>query len=260
MISTNNINKCSEILLNVVKNIFCYDENEDKKYSLCHLIDTNSLPSLKIIEPIGNFIKKDQILALKSSFSKESIYTKVNIYIIKNAEKMNKDSANTLLKFLEEPEGNVIGFFVTNNLDNVMLTIQSRCQHININFDEELWEKLNITREKFVEYFHVIVDYLKKIEIEQKELILYNRMYLLDYEKNDIVCILQIILDIYISILHKSNKYSEFEFLNKYSMKNIQKKINLIIEILNEINFNVNIDLLLDRFVIEMDGVNSESI
>lgn len=261
LISTNNINKCSEILLNVVKNIFCFSENdEDKKSSLCHLIDINSLPSLKIVEPSGNLIKKEQILELRNLFSKDSIYTKESIYIIKNAEKMNKESANTMLKFLEEPDGNVIGFFITNHLDNVMLTIQSRCQHIDINFSEELFEKLNISKEKYNEYYDVIKNYLYKIEVEKKELILYNKKYLSEYEKNDVICLMQIILDIYLVALHKNDSYSELEFIKKFSINNVKRKINLIIEILKELNYNVNVDLILDRFVIEMDGVNSESV
>lgn len=260
LISTNNTNKCLEILLNVVKNIFCYGLDNDKRNSLCHLIDINNLPSLIIIEPDGNFIKKNQILELKSLFSKESIYTKECIYIIKSAEKMNKEAANTMLKFLEEPEGNVIGFFITNHLDNVMLTIQSRCQQLDVNFNDNIWEKLNISIDKYNEYLQILKDYLYEIEVKGEKLILNNRKYFDNFEKNDIVKVLQIILDIYLSILNKEDKYSEFEFLSNYSMKNIQKKVNIIIEVLSEINFNVNTDLLLDRFVIEMDGVNSESI
>lgn len=261
LISTNNTNKCLEVLLNVIKNIFCYEiEDENKRNSLCHLIDINSLPSLKIIEPDGNFIKKDQILELRNFFSKDSVYTKDSIYIIKNAEKMNKESANTMLKFLEEPEGSVIGFFLTNHIDNVMLTIQSRCQHIDINFSDNICEKLCINEEKYQEYLDVINNYLKGIEIEKKELILNNKKYLIDYEKNEIINIFKIILDIYLNVLNKKYSYSEFEFLNKYDMVNIKKKINLIIEFLKEINYNVNLDLLLDRFVIEMDSVNNESI
>lgn len=250
-----------EVLLNVIKNIFCYElDDENKKSSLCHLIDINNLPSLKIIEPDGNFIKKDQILELKNIFSKDSIYTKDSIYIINGAEKMNKESANTMLKFLEEPDCSIIGFFITNHIDNVMLTIQSRCQHLDVNFPENMCEKLNIDEEKYNEYIKVIKDYLKCIEVEKKELILYNKEYLSEYEKADIINIFKIILDIYMSILNKKSEYSEFKFLSNYSINNIKSKINLIIEFLKEINYNVNLDLLLDRFVIEMDGVNNESI
>ena len=90
LISTNNIDKCIKTLLNVIKSIFCMHEYTENcnKCSLCHLIDLGNLPSLKIIEPDGSFIKKDQIINLITSFSKSSQFTKENIYIIKNCEKM----------------------------------------------------------------------------------------------------------------------------------------------------------------------------
>lgn len=234
--------------------------DDDKKSSLCHLIDINNLPSLKIIEPEGNFIKKDQILELKNLFSKESQYTKESIYIIKNAEKMNKESANTMLKFLEEPEGNVIGFFITNHIDNVLLTIQSRCQHIEANFLNEIHEKLNISKEKYDEYFTIVERYLNNIELDKKELILYNKIYFNDIEKIDIINIFKIILEIYLKVLNNDNIEEKLIYLKSINKNNIKKKVNLIIEILKQLSYNVNLDLLLDKFVIEMDGVNNESI
>ena len=255
-----------EVLLNVIKNIFCNDEFQENcnKCSLCHLIDINNLPSLKIIEPDGNFIKKDQILELKHLFSKDSQYTKENIYIIKNCEKMNKESANTMLKFLEEPDGNVIGFFITGHKDNVILTIQSRCQHIDVNFENFIYEEFDISKEKYDELICIISEYLQKLEGETKELILYNKKYFSELEKEDIKKIFQIILKIYkdefnyrYGLALPKIKYS---FIEKYSEKNILKKINLLIELLKEMNYNVNIDLLLDRFVIEMDVINNETL
>ena len=254
-----------EVLLNVIKNIFCSEYKDNcNNCSLCHLIDINNLPSLKIIEPDGSTIKKEQILELKNLFSKNSQYTKENIYIIKNAEKMNKESANTMLKFLEEPDGNIIGFFVTNNSANVMLTIQSRCQNLEVNFQNKIYEKLGITKDKYNEYFEIIIKYLNGIEIEKKELILLNKKYLCEYEKNDIIIIFKIILEIYLSKLNNvnlsENNIEILELLKEFSRDNIIKKVNLIVLFLKEINYNVNIDLLLDRFVIEMDGVNSEIV
>lgn len=266
MISTNNTSKCIQVLLNVVKNIFCNEEYSENcnKCSLCHLIDINSLPSLKIIEPDGSFIKKDQILELKSLFSKASQYTKDSIYIIKNCEKMNKESANTMLKFLEEPDGNVIGFFITNHQDNVMLTIQSRCQHIDVFFENEEYEEFDIEHDKYNELMEVINRYLNSLEVEKKELILYNKKYLSELEKEDIKKMLQIILKIYKGELSSryniKNNIVKYDFLGSLSINNLNKKINLIIEMLKEINYNVNIDLFLDRFVVEMDGINNETL
>jgi len=266
LISTNNIQKCMEVLLNVIKNIFCNDSYKKNcnKCSLCHLIDINSLPSLKIIEPDGNFIKKEQIQELKNLFSKESQYTKENIYIIKNCERMNKESANTMLKFLEEPSGNVIGFFLTNHQDNVLLTIQSRCQQIDINFNNNEYEKFNLDEETYHKYIEIIESYLNDIEVNKKKLILYNKIYLSDFDKEDIKNIFKIILSIYEETLQ--NKYLGKDNLIKYtylkdnSTMKLKKKVELIVNFLKEINYNVNIDLLLDRFVIEMDGINHETI
>jgi len=255
-----------EVLLKVIKNIFCVYEYGDNcnKCSLCHLIDINTLPSLKIIEPDGNFIKKHQILELKNLFSKESQYTKDNIYIIKNCEKMNKESANTMLKFLEEPDGNVIGFFITNQKDNVLPTIQSRCQIINVLFNNDSYEQFNIDEKKYEFLISITQEYLNALEVEKKELILYNKKYLSDLEKEDIKVIFQLILEIYKNELSSrygiKNEDRSYEFLKLSSLVNLKRKIDLIIEMLKEINYNINVDLLLDRFVIEMDGINNETL
>lgn len=266
LITTNNIEKCMKTLLNVIKSIFCMQKYEENcnKCSLCHLIDLGNLPSLKIIEPDGSFIKKDQINSLISSFSKSSQFTKENIYIIKNCEKMNKESANTILKFLEEPNDDVIGFFITTDISNILPTIQSRCQHIDVNYTNSFCENLNISEERYQELYTIVKKYLEVIETNNKNLILNNKEYLNDLEKEDIINIFKVILDIYKNKLESTygydNNYHELNYLDRLSRNNIKSKINLVREILNELMYNVNIDLLLDRFIIEMDGINNEVI
>ena len=53
------------------------------------------------------------------------------IYIIKNCEKLNSSSANCILKFLEEPEDDIIAILLTDNINMVLPTIKSRCQILN---------------------------------------------------------------------------------------------------------------------------------
>lgn len=50
------------------------------------------------------------------------------VYIINGADKLNKQSANSILKFIEEPDNNITALLVTDNLYSVMPTIRSRCQ------------------------------------------------------------------------------------------------------------------------------------
>ncbi len=266
LISTNNIAKCYEVLLKVIKNIFCVNEYVDNcnKCSLCHLIDVHNLPSLKVIEPDGTFIKKEQILELKYLFSKDSQYTKENIYIIKNAEKMNKESANTMLKFLEEPDGDVIGFFITNNKDNVISTIVSRCQNIDVNFTNSDFEELGLNEEEYNNYLDTLNDYLTKIEMEKSKLILYNKECLGEYTKDDIKILMQMALKKYKEALNNKILGKEIKdnllFLDKLNINNLKKKVNLLIDYLKELTYNVNLDLLLDKFVIEMEAINNESL
>ncbi len=219
------------------------------------------MPSLRIINPDGQFIKKNQILELKSLFSKENLYTNESIYIINNCERLNKESANTMLKFLEEPSSNVIGFFITNHLDSVIPTIVSRCQELIVNFNNETHEELNITKERYDELFIILNNYMKDIEINNKSILSNNNLS--ELEKNDVIHLFQLMLKIYESKMNNDSKYEDFnniDYLDKYNFKNLYKKCRLIIKFLEEINYNVNVDLLLDRFVIEMEGINNEDL
>ena len=107
LLETNDIQKCLIDLKTFVKNIFSEIENIDA------LVDNNYLPSLKIIETSEKTIKKDAVSDIQKAFNLCSLYTSQNIYVIVSPEKMNSSAYNHMLKFLEEPEDNIIGFFIT---------------------------------------------------------------------------------------------------------------------------------------------------
>ena len=60
--------------------------------NLCHLIDIDALPSLKVIYPDGQAIKKEQMEELKNTFSKMPYLSQYNCYIINDVEKFNSSS------------------------------------------------------------------------------------------------------------------------------------------------------------------------
>ena len=92
------------------------------------------------------YIKKQQIVDLQQEFSRSAVEGKKRIYIIKDCEKMRPEAANSMLKFLEEPEDNIVAILMTNNINNVLSTIISRCKVFKlsnvfndvISVDEEL--------------------------------------------------------------------------------------------------------------------------
>lgn len=250
LIETNNLDKCYEDLIEVIKMINCKDEftSNCDKCNICNLINQGFLPSLVVIEASGASIKKEQVLELKRMFSTVPIYTKNNIYVIKMAEKLNGASANTMLKFLEEPEDNIIGFFITLNSNNVLTTIKSRCEVIKNFYDKDL----SINTENNLKY-DVAIEYLYKLEVEKKKLIMYNRDVILNKfnEREDIKEIFKIILYIYESLL-KGEVIPKLESLVNIDKNILYKRINKVTQVLEVIDSNVNIELLLDKYVIEL--------
>ena len=256
LIETNNLEKCYLDLLEVIKQIFCQNEynKECNKCNICNLVNQNYLPSLVVISPDGMNIKKEQIVELKNKFST------VPIYVIKNAEKLNGASANTMLKFLEEPEQNILGFFITNNANNVISTIRSRCEVIKVLYDIHELDINNITNDINKDKFDVAIEYLFKIEVEKKLGIMYNRDVVLNKfsEREDIKTVFKIIFIIYEELLKKvmglDNKF-DFEKINELSSLDkdkVLRRINLVTKFIDDIDSNVNVELLLDKFVIEL--------
>lgn len=262
LIETNNLEKCYLDLLEVIKQIFCQNEynKECNKCNICNLVNQNYLPSLVVISPDGMNIKKEQIVELKKKFSTVPIYTKENIYVIKNAEKLNGASANTMLKFLEEPEQNILGFFITNNANNVISTIRSRCEVIKVLYDIHELDINNITNDINKDKFDVAIEYLFKIEVEKKLGIMYNRDVVLNKfsEREDIKTVFKIIFIIYEELLKKvmglDNKFDfeKINELNSLDKDKVLRRINLVTKFIDDIDSNVNVELLLDKFVIEL--------
>ena len=81
------------------------------------------------IEAENTTIKKQQIVQLQEEFMKTSLSKGRRIYVIEDIETMNIQSANALLKFLEEPlSTETVGLLLTNKPQAILDTILSRAQ------------------------------------------------------------------------------------------------------------------------------------
>ena len=127
-------NMAYQILMNAfnqkkLANAYLIDDNGTKQgfkmaCSFCELIIDTKIEltaNAKIIEPDGIYIKKEQIDKMKSDFATKAIIGENKVYIINGAEKLNQAASSALLKFLEEPEPNIIAILVTNNINQVLL-------------------------------------------------------------------------------------------------------------------------------------------
>jgi DNA polymerase-3 subunit delta' len=106
----------------------------------CHLFNAGSHPDLKFIEPEedGKQIKVDQIRKIIEFMNLKSVYGAYKIVILRPAESMNRNAANTLLKTLEEPPGKSLLLLLSHRPNLLPITIRSRCQHIRFkpSFDD----------------------------------------------------------------------------------------------------------------------------
>ncbi|NMA50763.1 MAG: hypothetical protein GX951_02815 [Mollicutes bacterium] len=237
LVVTTNIEQTVNEIKRFLCNIFDKKDNNFKK-----LLNTDSHPNVVIIKPKENKIKKDSIDNLKRAFSLKPTMISYNVYIICEPEKMNSTAYNRLLKFIEEPEKNIFGFFVTKNKIMVPETIVSRCEIIKSKYEEDQCyyedEELYLRAMEFIE------------NIEKKSNILWynnNNLFKKITEREMVIKFLNYLLNIYRDDLYNKNIY-----VNNYS------KIQIINKYIEQLNYNVNVNILLNSFGIEMSELNEK--
>ncbi|WP_165209039.1 DNA polymerase III subunit delta' [Streptococcus tangpeifui] len=94
----------------------------------CRLIAERDFSDVKVIEPQGNVIKTDTIRELLRDFTRSGFEGKSQVFIIRDADKMHINAANSLLKFIEEPQSSSYMILLTSDESKVLPTIKSRCQ------------------------------------------------------------------------------------------------------------------------------------
>ena len=238
-----------------------YKEN-CSECNICNRIDKKNFGELKIINPVNKVIKKEAILELKNEFKTKSIEGKNEVYIINDAETLNSAASNTILKFLEEPDSNIVAIFTTTNLDSVIKTIVSRCQVIKINnFQKKTGIDFIKNHTKFdEETIYKIIDFIKMIEKDPEGAIINAKKIFLDYfnTKELLIDAFNVILLYYKDMLNYKikNKCIYYETNDIKSIANTQtdnlisKKISFILENIAKLEYNVNILLFIDNFII----------
>ena len=133
---------------------FLLSKNEENKYvrknfSINHnsssykLIKSGTHPNLFFLDSLNDEnIKIEQIRKLLLFLNKSAYNDGIKIVLLDNAEYLNINSSNALLKAIEEPTFNTYFFIINNDSKKILNTIKSRCIDFKINFN--LKEKRNI--------------------------------------------------------------------------------------------------------------------
>ena len=285
LFDSNGNSDVEKIVLSFVKMIITnniLDENEKK--NICMRIDDGNYVDVKIIEPDGLWIKKDQLLDLQSEFSKKSIEGNNKVYIIKSADKMNVQTANSILKFLEEPVDDIIAILIVDNINSILPTIMSRCQIIKLNKNA-----LSLrTIDNFSSYFYQgryslfkdeektkiiddVLSFIMFLENNGLDTIVYSKKIWHNNFKDRELSILAVNLCIYFYydvIKYKcslkkyfyADKLSSIKIVDKKNeYSRLIKKIEVLDRTENYLKRNLNINLLIDKMVIDMCGDINEN-
>lgn len=259
LLVTNNIERCYQDVIDIIKIINCNNGGNDD-CNICNTIDKNTNPDVIIVSPDGKEIKVDAVANIIDSFSTKPLINKYSTYVVREADKLNVSSANKLLKFLEEPETNIIGFFITEKLQGILPTIRSRCEIYNYRFgSESLLDLLEISESEYAEVFDMTLDLVMKLNDYPTYLLMLESKNYADLERYQIDLILNLLKKMYTikyeSIL--SDKYSNVDYvknilesIDSKDLKTIVNRIRLLDNIIEDSQFNLNKELMFNRLFI----------
>ena len=288
LIETNGYSKSLELALSIAKTLLCPFNYTNRlscnNCNQCDVIDDFNFLELKIIKPDGEWIKKEQLDALQNLFSKKAVIGNIKVYIIDGVERLNTTSANSILKFLEEPEEGIIAILITENINKVLSTIISRCQLLSLknisnnNYNsvmEAVAYNIFNSENKILDFvnnddsFNIINNVINFVDFYEENYI--NTMSEIEHiwncyfkDRKDITQAFEIILLYYKDILNylMNNPIEIFNDYKKNIQKiaiksnvvNISKKINIIIDLKEKIKYNINTNLLMDKLLIRFEG------
>jgi DNA polymerase-3 subunit delta' len=98
----------------------------------CRKIAHGSHPDVRVIEAINRTIRIDQIRAMQREVALSPHEGRWKVYVIRQMERATTEAANCLLKTLEEPPSQVILMLTASDMDQLLPTIVSRCQVLNL--------------------------------------------------------------------------------------------------------------------------------
>ena len=246
LIGNTNFDEISNELLKIINKLFFKNITDDT------MINN---PDLYILRPINGLISKDRIKELINNLSKTSQFYNNKVYIIEYTEKLNDFAYNSILKTLEEPKDNIYAFLLTSNIDSVKSTISSRCQKIFIS--TETTEKS--FDDNIINIGNQLINNIESYQIDTFGL--YPELYNDITDRNMLIEVLEYLLKEYFRTLNDNifNKDNNSIIKNNSNTEQISRKILVINNTINNLNYFLSKNIAIDRFIIEMWRCNNEN-
>ena len=233
--------------------------NKNRSYNLIKNGSHPNFYSVDLVDDKKN-IEISQIRSMIEYTNKSTFNEDKKVILINNAENLNSNSLNSLLKVTEEPNENVYFIFIYNNSKYISKTLLSRCLifKIYLSFNESISianqiiddDLRNVLNSDFVNYYFTpgryvnLINFAKKNDIDLKNYSLKDFLYHIIenkyYKKNTFVK-----FNIYLFIeLYFLKVFSDSKQKNKFILfySNFMKKIN------NVNKFNLDYETLFMEF------------
>lgn len=101
--------------------------------SACRRILAGSHPDVMVVAPAGDVIKIARIREIIQKIAFKPHQARLRVIIITEAQAMNREASNALLKVLEEPPPQTVFCLTAGQADDLLPTVVSRCQGVRFN-------------------------------------------------------------------------------------------------------------------------------
>ena len=119
----------------MTQSLFCtqYTDKACGQCEACLKVINHNHGDFVFISGQDKSIKKEDVMNIKTRFIQTSLENvKHKVYVIEDVDNASHQAMNSFLKFLEEPESNIVAILTTSNINNVLETIKSRCLILNL--------------------------------------------------------------------------------------------------------------------------------
>ena len=260
----------------------------------CRRFESGNHPNVVQIEPDGQDIKKDQILQLIFEMNKTGLEGGRKIYVLHRADRLNTSAANTLLKFLEEPEGLITAILITDKSHAILPTIRSRSQIVSfpsIPYEErvkvlinqgltatmaatvsmvtnDVDESLELAKdEQFAQVRKTVLKLVEAVEsnVNEAMLIVHEEWLPVLKEKEETERALDLLLFAYRDLVAvKANSDAAYTFPDimpfyqqhalHISFEQLSNKIEAILKAKQQLHRNMNRTLLMEQLMLNLQG------
>ena len=247
-------------------------------HTVSYLLDTNNYNknSFQILDSSRNFnlqeynliyiqnsatnrFNIDDCRELKKKLEKSSINNIPRIILIDDAELMNLNTVNALLKITEEPLTYNYFIFINNSSKEIFSTLKSRCIKFNIRLKKE---DKNIITQKLIEQFKIetILNY-QNSNLSPGNYLNYNylcKAYKIEIVSKNVIKNINILINAYkkeknIQLIGLMKYLFEIYFYNKEKIKDnypqivIEKNISILRDLSDLFNYNLNQKIILNK-------------